>query len=65
MKKKSESINDIPLIPQAEFQEKLKQILNVSKEESDKQIAELQVSNAHHRAHSGQQKRGRKPTKKS
>jgi len=52
---------DIPLIPLSDFTEKLKQVLSVSKEESDRQLTEFQASNVKQRTQSGQQKRGRKP----
>jgi hypothetical protein len=64
MSKKSESANNIPLIPLEDFKDTVKSILNVSKEESDKQIAELQASNAAVRQAKAQKKRGAKPKEK-
>lgn len=65
MTKHPEFTNNIPLIPLPEFQEKLKQILHVSKEESDRQLADFQASNVKQRTQAGQQKRGRKPKRKA
>lgn len=63
MKKQPEPTNDTPLIPLSDFKEKLKQMLSVSKEESDRHMAEFQASNVKQRVETGQKKRGRKSKK--
>ena len=64
MPKKSDSANDVPLIPLEDFKDAVRNIFNVSKEESDKQIEELQASNAAVRQAKQQKKRGAKPKEK-
>lgn len=56
----SKSAENTLLIPLSEFKETLKNVLNVSKEQSDKQIAELQTSNAQTGKTRGPKKRKRK-----
>jgi hypothetical protein len=43
--KKHQSAEDVPLIPLGDFKNVVKKVLSVSKQESDKQLAEFQSSN--------------------
>jgi hypothetical protein len=42
---KHQSTNDVPLVPINDFKQAVKKVLSNTKAESDKQLAELQISN--------------------
>lgn len=65
MSKKTKNISaaeDVKFLPLPEFEEVAKRIFSNSKEDSDRQLAEFQLSNEHHKSVEAKKKR---PAKKA